>query len=170
MSAIIDRLWSCQVGQYNVTDKQLKTDIPPGFKPADFSSRYLEDSGPYYLKKEADSWIVGLPVAERHINYIDIAHGGVLTTLADVALSLQVYLSEQPNPNVTTTSLTVNFMAAAKLGDWLEARATIDRLGKRTAHVHGSILCGQRVLATASGLFGIYRGDQAHRAGGSDLK
>jgi uncharacterized protein (TIGR00369 family) len=153
-----------------VSDEQLETEIPPGFKPAGFDSRYLTGSGPYYLKKEAASWIVGLPVAEQHINYIDIAHGGVLTTLADVALSLQVYLSEQPNPNVTTTSLTVNFMAAAKLGDWLEARATIDRLGKRTAHVHGSILCGQQVLATASGVFGIYRGNQAHRAAGSELK
>ena len=143
-----------------MTDEQLKVSIPAGFKPAGFRGRYLKDGGPYYLKNEARRWIVGLSVAEQHINYIDIAHGGVLTTLADVALSLQVYLSEQPNPNVTTSSLTVNFMAAAKQGDWLEARATIDRLGKRTAHVHGSIRCGQRVLATASGVFGIYRGTQ----------
>ena len=143
-----------------MTDEQLKVGIPAGFKLAGFEGRYLQDGGPYHLKKEAGNCIVGLSVAEQHINYIDIAHGGVLTTLADVALSLQVFLSEQPNPTVTTTSLTVNFMEAAKHGDWLEARATIDRLGKRTAHVHGSIRCGQRVLATASGVFGIYRGTQ----------
>jgi acyl-coenzyme A thioesterase 13 len=141
-----------------VTDEQPNDSIPAGFKSAGFTGSYLQDGGPYHVKEEDGGLIVGLRIAPKHINYIDVAHGGVLTTLADIALSLQVYRSEQPNPTVTTTSLTVNFMQAAKVGDWLEGRATIDRLGKRTAHVHGVIQCGGRVLATASGVFGIYRG------------
>jgi acyl-coenzyme A thioesterase 13 len=129
-----------------------------GFEPADFSGAYLKDGGPYYIKKGEAGWLVGLRLAERHTNYIDIAHGGVLSTLADVALSYQVYLIETPNPVVTTTTLTTNFLNAAKLGDWLIADASIDKLGKRSAHVHGAIRCEGVVLATMSGVFGIFRG------------
>jgi acyl-coenzyme A thioesterase 13 len=144
-----------------VSSKRIEDDIPSGFESSGFVGRYLEEGGPFYLKQEQDSCAVGLRISEQHINYIDIAHGGVITTLADIALSLQPYLSEMPHPTVTTTSLTVNFMTAANLGDWLEARATIDRLSKRTAHVHGSIKSGERIVATASGIFGIYRGRPA---------
>jgi len=141
-----------------VSTNNTDNDIPAGFELSGFTGRYLEEGGPFYLKQESDSCAVGLRISEQHINYIDIAHGGVITTLADIALSLQPYQSETPHPTITTTSLTVNFMSGANLGDWLEARATIDRMSKRTAHVHGSIRCGERLIATASGIFGIYRG------------
>ena len=133
------------------------SNIPEGFKPADFKGPYLLQGGPYYIKRDGEGWLVGLEVQDKHANYIDIAHGGVLSTLADVALSLQVYLSEQPNPTVTTSSLTTNFLSPAKVGDWLQASAEIDRLGKRTAHVHGRIAARGEVLATMSGVFAIRR-------------
>lgn len=125
--------------------------------PANFSGAYLQNGGPYYTKKTQSGWLVGLRIGEPHINYIDIAHGGVLSTLADVALSLQVYLSVKPNPAISTTSLTTNFVAPGQLGDWLVADAVIDRLGKRVAHVHGSIYCGDKLLATMTGVFNIRR-------------
>jgi acyl-coenzyme A thioesterase 13 len=134
------------------------TDVPQGFQPAGFDGNYLRQGGPYYVKKAGDCVQVALRIAAQHTNYIDIAHGGVLSTLADVALSYQVYLIETPNPVVTTTTLTTNFLNAAKLDDWLIADASIDKIGKRSAHVHGSIRCEGVVLATMSGVFGIFRG------------
>jgi acyl-coenzyme A thioesterase 13 len=131
--------------------------IPEGFSLADFRGPYLQNGGPYYVKKQGESYLVALRVEDKHTNYMDIAHGGVLSTLADVALSWQVYLSEQPNPAVTTTSLTTNFLASAKKGDWLVAAALIDRLGKRAAHVHGSISCEGKLLVTMTGVFNIFR-------------
>ncbi len=100
---------------------------------------------------------MALQVAEQHTNYIDIAHGGVVATLADVALSLQPYRSEKPPPRVTTMSLTTNFLDAARLGDWLVAECVIDRMGKSSAYVHGEIRVGERVIATMSGVFRIGR-------------
>jgi acyl-coenzyme A thioesterase 13 len=134
------------------------TDVPEGFKPAGFDGPYLQQGGPYYVRSEGGHCQVALQVAAQHTNYIDIAHGGVLSTLADVALSFQVYLSETPSPVVTTTTLTTNFLNAARLGDWLIADAVIDKQGKRSAHVHGAIRCDGVVLVTMSGVFGIYRG------------
>ncbi len=133
------------------------TDIPEGFKPARFDGQYLHHVGPYYTKKTDDTVLVGLPVSDHHINYVDIAHGGILTTLADVALSFQVFLIERPAPMVTTVSLTTNFLGAVKLGDFLIADGYIDRLGKRLAYTHGTIRRGDDLVMTMNGVFNVQR-------------
>ena len=134
------------------------SDIQQGFKPAEFHGVFLEQNGPFYVKKTDACWLVGLSIEEHHANYLAIAHGGVISTLSDVALSLQPFYSEKPNPPVTTTSLTINFIAPAKIGDWLVAETQIDHMGKRTAHVSGKIFRDDVILATMSGVFNIFRG------------
>jgi uncharacterized protein (TIGR00369 family) len=133
------------------------TDIPEGFEPAQFTKGFLDQSGPYYLKEMTGGTVVGLRVQKSHVNYIKVAHGGVLTTMADVALSLQVHQSETPNLPVSTISLTTNFLSGAKLDEWIEATASIDRIGRKIAYVSGSICCDDRVVMTMSGVFNIIR-------------
>lgn len=134
--------------------------IPDGFAPAQFSRGFLEVSGPYFLKREAGSTIVGCRMAGQHMNYVGVAHGGVLATLADVALSLQLYDSTDTKLPVSTVSMTTHFLSAARLGEWVEARAVIDRIGKRLAYSHGSISCESRMLMTMSGVFAIVRPEE----------
>ncbi len=139
---------------------QSDLDIPAGFVPANFSPGFLEHSGPYFLKHGASSNVVGCRVSAQHLNYIGSAHGGVLATLADVALSWAVYASDVPHPKVSTVSLTTNFLGVAQLGDWIEGVGIIDRLGKNLAYVHGSIAASGRMIATMSGVFKIIRATQ----------
>ncbi|TDI61594.1 MAG: PaaI family thioesterase, partial [Alphaproteobacteria bacterium] len=56
------------------------SDIPEGFKLSGFAGKYLGMVGPYFTKKTEASILVGLRIEEQHINYVDIAHGGVLAT------------------------------------------------------------------------------------------
>lgn len=133
------------------------SDIPAGFEPANFSPGFLEHSGPYWLAAAVGYTIVGLRIGEQHANYLDVAHGGVLSTLADVAMSFKVHASERPRLNVVTNSLTCNFLDGARLGDWVEAHARIDRIGKRLAYTSGHIRCGDKHLMTMSGVFTILR-------------
>ncbi len=133
------------------------SDIPAGFEPARFSLDFLDQAGPHYLKKTDSGIIVGIRIRPEHVNYIQVAHGGVLTTLADVALSIQLHRSETPPLPVATISLTTNFLSGAKLGDWLEATARIDRKGKRTAYTNGEIRCGDTLVMTMSGVFALLR-------------
>jgi acyl-coenzyme A thioesterase 13 len=128
---------------------------PDGFVPARFSPGFLEISGPYFLKRDGGSTIVGCRILPQHMNYIDVAHGGVLATLADVALSFALYNSIPEKMPVSTVSMTTNFLGGAKLGDWVEASAIIDRIGKRLAYVHGSIHSGDRLLMTMNGVYSI---------------
>ena len=133
------------------------SDIPEGFEESGFKGRYLGHVGPYFLKHTDSNILVGLRMEDKHINYVDIAHGGVLTTLADVSLSLQVHRSETPPLNVTTISLNTSFLGPAKLGDWLIADAHIDRMGKRIAYTSGEIRAGDRTIMTMTGVFNILR-------------
>lgn len=129
-------------------------EIPSGFERADFTPGFLDHGGPYYLGPAVEGVrVVGLLICPHHINYQEAAHGGVISTFADVALSHAVYDAERPRLAPSTVTLTVNYLGGAKLGDWLEARVTIDRLGGRTAYTSGGIWRGNEVLATMSGVF-----------------
>lgn len=130
---------------------------PSDFEPARFSKGFLDRSGPYFLRRDPDGIVVGLRVLEEHLNYVGVAHGGVLTTFADAALSLQVHALEVPSLSPVTNSLTTNFLAAARLGDWLEAHTRIDQIGKRLAHTSGQIRRGPDLIMTMTGIFSIRR-------------
>ena len=131
---------------------------PDGFTRAEFSPGFLDHGGPYFLKpREGAPQLVGLRIEPHHINYKDGAHGGVISTFADVALSHAVYDAERPRLAPSTITLQVNYLKAAKLGDWLEAVVRIDRMGGRTAYTSGEILRGDEPVATMNGVFAIKR-------------
>ena len=134
------------------------SDLPEGFTPAGFSPGFLDHGGPYYLKaRDGAPKLVGLRICPHHINYRDAAHGGVISTLADVALSHAVYDAERPRLTPSTITLQVNYLHAVKLGEWIEARVRIDRLGGRTAYTSGEIFRGEEPVATMNGVFAIQR-------------
>lgn len=133
------------------------SDTPTGFVPANFSPGFLDLAGPYYLKTGAKPPVVGCRILPQHQNYLDTAHGGMMATMADVALSWVVYASEDPPLQVSTVSMTTQFLSPARVGDWVEAIGLVDRIGRTLAYVHGSIMCGDRCLMTMSGVFHIAR-------------
>ena len=132
--------------------------ISSGFEPADFTPGFLDHGGPYYLGPAVEGVrVVGLRIMPHHINYQDAAHGGVISTFADVALSHAVYDAERPRLIPATVTLTVNDLSGTRLGDWLEARVRIDRRGGRTAYCSGGIWRGAEQIATMSGVFAVRR-------------
>jgi uncharacterized protein (TIGR00369 family) len=137
------------------------SEVPAGFVPANFSPGFLTLSGPYFIHRGAGQdggeTRLGLLVGESHANYVGVAHGGVLATFADVALSFAVHDSERPALAVVSNTLTVNFLSGTKSGDWLEATCRLDRKGKRIAYCSGEIRRGEEVLMTMTGVYTILR-------------
>ena len=136
--------------------------LPDGFEPAQFTSGFLDHGGPYFFKpRTAAPLLMGLRICTHHINYKDTAHGGAISTFADVALSHAVYDAERPRLAPSTIALQVNYLRAARLNEWLEADVQIDRIGGRTAYTSGRILCvgadGAEPVATMTGVFAIRR-------------
>jgi uncharacterized protein (TIGR00369 family) len=132
-------------------------EIPPDFAPLRFRSAYLGHLGPFYEARRTDRTVVGLLLDERHMNLREIAHGGVVTTLADVALSFTLVTAQEGIEGISTVSLNTEFLGPAKLGDWLEASAKVDRLGGSLAFAHGRIAAADKPVATMSGVFKLYR-------------
>lgn len=132
-------------------------DIPEGFRPSEFSCGFLGATGPFYLKPDGAGVIIGLRVTQTQLNMAGLVHGGMMATLADVTLAQQIYVSQSPPIPMVTTSLTTNFLAAAKLGDWIEGRGRIDRIGGRIAYASGELLCGEEILMTMTGVFTLLR-------------
>jgi len=129
----------------------------PGWKPVRFETPFLEWSGPYFVPVDPAARGLAMRVTAEHVNYVSIAHGGVLSTFADVALSYQLFRLEEGGLPITTVSMAVNYLAPVRLGDWLVAEVTIERLGGRLAHVSGRIVCGDATLLTMTGVYNLLR-------------
>src|SRR6267142_1516311 len=93
-------------------------DIPPEFRPLFRRSPVLELIGPLYCRGEGDDLIIGLRVEAKHCNARGTVHGGILATLADVALGYTMAFSSTPPANLITANLTLDFAGTAKIGDW----------------------------------------------------
>jgi len=78
--------------------------------------------------------VMQVTVSEIHGNYFGSAHGGLLATLVDTVS----FFSRPLLPSgraCTTTSLNVNYIRPAALGDTLTARSDLLHLGRKTASV-----------------------------------
>ena len=103
----------------------MKTDAAEGFAALFRSSPFLDRAGPFYSKGKGQSLSVGLRVLDHHLNARGLAHGGVLLTMADIALGYAMATSADPPVVAVTSHLSADFAGSAKLGDWVESRVDI---------------------------------------------
>jgi uncharacterized protein (TIGR00369 family) len=129
--------------------------IPEGFKPIKRLAAFMDMLGPIYVKTIGKSRIVGLRIADKHMNMAGIAHGGMLVTLADSALGINLSYHEEPPRRMVTVNLSTDFLQPARLGDWVEAHVTVQRMGLHLAFASCNLQSGQRNLLRASGVFAI---------------
>jgi acyl-coenzyme A thioesterase 13 len=127
--------------------------IPAGFGPILRSSPFLDSIGPLYSRGSGGEMVIGLRVEKRHTNARGALHGGVVTTLADVALGYALATSTEPPTPMVTVSLSVDFVGAAQVGDWIETRVEVQKLGSRLAFANASFTVGGERIARASGVF-----------------
>jgi uncharacterized protein (TIGR00369 family) len=100
---------------------------------------------------------VRVDLTADHVNPMQLVHGGLYTSMLDVALAMTGSFQPAPEPLTPglTLSLTTQFLAAAK-GDegYLIAEARRTGGGKSVFFAAGEVLTpDRRVIATASGVF-----------------
>lgn len=72
-------------------------------------------------------------VEAKHCNARSYAHGGVLSSLADIALGYNAAFSKVKPVPIVTASLTIDYVGAAKVGDWLEIETDVQKVGSKMA-------------------------------------
>ena len=128
--------------------------VPPeGFELLSRTSPLIELLGPFYSRGTGAGLVLGLRVVEKHTNTRGFAHGGVLLTLADVALGYAAEGSVAPPARLITASISADFAGSAKLGDWVEARVDVQRVGGTMAFANAYLHMDDRRVVRASAVF-----------------
>jgi uncharacterized protein (TIGR00369 family) len=131
--------------------------VPSGFAPFHtVTGGFISLIGPVHVREVPGAPpVIGLRIAPQHLNLRGIPHGGLLATLADTALGHAINHARGGPLSIVTVSLSTDFLAAARLGDWVEAHVEIERLGQRMAFASCRLRAGERVLLRASGTFAV---------------
>ena len=126
---------------------------PPGFGPLTHMSEFRKLCGPLFQRIDASGCAMGLYVGKKHGNLINNVHGGMLAMLADSALGFAIQTAGPHVRSMVTTSLSVDYMGNAAVGEWIEARGEVHRVGKRMAFASCQIWRGSERIVRASGAF-----------------
>lgn len=92
--------------------------------------------------------IVAAWVKPEHLNIHGACHGGFLYSLADAAFALASNAHDIPAVALTTQ---MQYFKPVNVGDYLEAHASQENLGRRTATYRIEILSGARKVALFTG-------------------
>lgn len=132
--------------------------IPPGFVPRRAGGPFLEPIGPLFRRAEAEGPATfGLRIERRHCNSQDVAHGGLLATVADLVLGIGGVEQAGTPGFFITVSLVTDYLAPAPLGAWLECRPALLRRTSRLMFVEGRFLADGTPVLRASGVFNLPR-------------
>jgi uncharacterized protein (TIGR00369 family) len=129
-------------------------DVPAGFERRVSGGPYFRALGDIYWKpQDGGGAVIALRVAESHLNVQGFTHGGMLTTLADGALGINIALARGKRAGQVTVSMSADFLASARVGDWLEAHVTVTRVGQRLAYANCDLKVGDRHILRSSAVF-----------------
>jgi len=130
-------------------------DVPVGFEPSGRTGPFLDMIGPVYTRTGEHGILLGLRARPEHCNARGFVHAAVLAALLDVVCGRNCAERAPSRPHLLTVSLTVDYVAAAQDGDWLEASATVTRAGRRLAFADGRVEVAGKPVAKASAVFAV---------------
>lgn len=115
--------------------------------------------GPFYAKREGRAISIGMRLEPRHLNSRGSCHGGLLATLADVALGYACVAAgeEGQGRNFVTIDLSIEYLASTQAGDWLYSEVQVLNADTRTAAAAGHLLVEGRPVARISANFRLAR-------------
>ncbi len=107
--------------------------IPAGFEQLTASS-FSERIGPLYMSRRDGVPVLGLEVSEHHLNRAGRVHGGLLATVADIAVSRAAWDHVPEGSTIATADLHISYLGNVNTGAWVEAWPTVDRVGRAVIH------------------------------------
>lgn len=132
--------------------------IPVGFVPHTRRSPLTEPWEPLFVRETPSAVQLGLEIRPAHCNARGFAHGGLLSALADNAMGLSAVRQARQHAgssdaNAVTVALSLDFIDAAQVGDWVEFHPAVLKVGRTLAFVECKVLCGERLIARGNASF-----------------
>jgi uncharacterized protein (TIGR00369 family) len=102
-----------------------------------------------YKKLDDNNLQILMPVQDLFINSAGVIHGGIISSLADVAMSNLVPAKENGIQQAVTVDLNVSFLKPAT-GTYLMANAHIEKQGRTLIHTECSIYNDKQEMVAKS--------------------
>lgn len=133
--------------------------VPDGFELFTRPSPLMDPWRPLYARTEADRVVLGVHLREPHTNSRATAHGGLIAALADQAMGMSCGVklkAEQVKVvNLWTTSLAIDYLGAAKVGQWLTFDTTFVRAGKTICYAECDVGADGETVARGRASFRV---------------
>jgi uncharacterized protein (TIGR00369 family) len=101
------------------------------------------------VRQHSDGVTIACPMSERLRNGAGVMHGGVMATLADVAMGVGLASHFGGRRTVTTTEMKINYLRPIQEGK-LTARSHLLRIGKRLCVGRVDMFNARRQLAAVA--------------------
>jgi uncharacterized protein (TIGR00369 family) len=119
-------------------------------------SPFGELIGPTWRRMENGVERYGFVVETKHLNRAGGVHGGMVSAILDMSLARTI-ATQTGQHGIATIHLGIDFIDVARVGDFVEVKAEITRATKSVVFIRGGLVVGDRVIATADGLWKIVR-------------
>lgn len=137
-----------------------RDDLPEGYQPFQSRSPFLDWVGPVYSKANPNGLSITIWVDGRHCNSRGIVHGGVISTLIDVALGYSAGHGVA-GAKLTTVALNLEFLSPALPGQWIVCEGALSKHGRTVAHASCLVTSTGRTVARGAGIFAVQRDTSA---------
>jgi len=140
-------------------------EVPAGYSRHFRASPLTDPWEPLYSKAENGSILLALRIRHAHCNSRGFAHGGLISALADNAMGLSLRETlrtrQQKEPSgLLTISLSLDFLGAVKIGQWLEVVPRVLRAGSSLGFVDCLVRADDQPIARGSATFRIFRAEE----------
>jgi uncharacterized protein (TIGR00369 family) len=126
---------------------------PPGFEQLKIAAGFAADFGRIYGKREGERVWFGFRVGADHMNAYGLAHGGALATFADMQLAALMRMGRLEAKQSPTISLSLDFLAPARQGDWVEGEIVLVKRTGRLAFSETILTVNSAPVVRAKGVF-----------------
>ena len=129
--------------------------VPAGFEPHYRKSPLTDPWEPLYSRRVEDTVQIGLRIAEAHTNSRGMAHGGLISALADNAMGLSCGVGLDNVGGLVTVNLAIDFLSTATVGQWLQVETAVVKRGKTLCFASALITADGKPCARANATFQV---------------
>ncbi|MFZ3008721.1 MAG: PaaI family thioesterase [Phenylobacterium sp.] len=131
--------------------------LPAGFEPHYRKSPLTDPWEPLYSRKTDGAVVLGLEVTAAHTNSRGFVHGGLISALADNAMGLSCGHRLGDGARLVTVNLTLDFLASAQVGQWLEFDTIFVKPGGSLCFAQAFVTADGEPCARANAVFKVVR-------------
>ncbi len=131
-----------------------------GFAQVSPPDPFLAQQVRLFALRGAEETRFRLTIEPHHCNAFGTAHGGFLSTLADLVLAANLLQQLPATAHIVTARLEVDFLRPVATGSWLESRLDGVKLGPHRCRIQGVLLREGAAAVSMVGLFALIDGPQ----------